>query len=54
MQAETTVRRFVIGLEPAQHVDLFVDLALAQELLHRFDDAGLDVREAVQLECRTQ
>nr|BFF24759.1 hypothetical protein GCM10025732_27240 [Glycomyces mayteni] len=51
MQAQFGVRGVaVVGLEAAQHVDLLRGLALAQELVHGLDGAGLEVREAVQLE----
>jgi hypothetical protein len=40
----------VVGLQPAQDVDLLVDLAALGESFQGLDDAGLDVREAVQLE----
>ena len=39
-----------VGLQPAQHVDLLGGLALAQQLVERLDRAGLERREAVQLE----
>ena len=44
----------VLGVQPAQHVDLFVDLALAQQRVERFGGTRLDGREAVQLEDRAQ
>ena len=40
----------VVGLEPAQDVDLLVDLTALGEPVERLDGAGLDVGEAVQLE----
>ena len=44
----------VLGVQPAQHVDLFVDLALAQQRVERFGSTRFDRREAVHLEDRTQ
>ncbi len=40
----------VLGVQPAEDVDLLGGLALAQELVQRLDGAGLHVGEAVQLE----
>ena len=40
----------LLGLEPAQHVDLLGGLALAEQLVERLDGARLDVGEPVQLE----
>ncbi len=50
VHAETGVVRGVLGLEPAQHVDLLVDLTALGQPVERLDDPGLDVGEAVQLE----
>ena len=44
----------VVGLQPAQDVDLLVDLAALGEPVERLDDPGLDVGEAVQLEGARQ
>ena len=54
VQAEAAVAGIVAGLQPAQDVDLLVDLALAQQLVERFYGSGLDGGEAVQLERRPQ
>ena len=40
----------VIGLQPAEDVDLLGRVALAQQLVQRLDRAGLDRHEPVQLE----
>ena len=50
VEPEPGVAALGVGLEAAQHVHLFRGLALAQELVHRLDRAGLQVREAVELE----
>ena len=51
VQAQRRCRRaLVVGVQPAQDVDLLVDLAALGEAVERLDDAGLDVGEAVQLE----
>ena len=44
----------VLGLQPAQEVDLLVDLPALREPVERLDDTGLDVGEAVQLEGARQ
>ena len=50
VQAQARVRVALGGLEAAQGVDLLVDLPALGEAVERFDDARLDVGEAVQLE----
>ena len=55
VQPERVVGGIVrVGLQAAQHVHLLGGLALAQQLVERLDGAGLQRREAVQLERRAQ
>src|SRR5690606_37422768 len=42
------------GVNPFDDVDLFVDLTLSRERLHRFDRAGLHRSEAVEFESGAQ
>ena len=44
----------VLGVEPTHHVDLFGDLTLAGQGVHRLHRPGLDGRETVQLEDLAQ
>ena len=58
VQAELAVGvgplRRVLLLEPPEQVDLLGGLALAEQLRERLDGAGLDAREAVELEGAAQ
>ena len=47
-------RGVLLVLEPAEPVDLFVDLALAQQLADRFHGAGLDRGETMEFEGPAQ
>ena len=50
VQAQSGVAGALVGVQPAQDVDLLVDLAALGQAVERLDGAGLDVGEPVQLE----